>query len=166
MSESNTSALTHWQRSAQFVNTICGEEEWQHDGQVKELMCTNVISLFSPAMRGYCPRGLLRLHHVCSSTVPKKQKKTSETKKNSTVVFAQAQITHQTCFYGSGFFLFCFLSFSFWVAKSAGKMFHCGWFTRLFVFLFPDIEAPMLSVLISSYSPVLYSAKVPDSSCT
>lgn len=93
--------------SAQFVNTICGEEEWQHDGQGNELMC-NLIIL--PATRGCCPRGLLCLHHVWSSTFPKRQKKTSETKKNSPEVFAQSQITHQTSFDFSTVFFFCFLS--------------------------------------------------------
>lgn len=92
--------------SAQIVNTICGEEEWQHDGQGNELMCNIIILL---AMRGYCPRGLLCLHHVWSGTFPKRQKKTTETKKNSPVVFAQSQITHQTSF-DCSFFLSCQLS--------------------------------------------------------
>lgn len=137
--------------SAQFVNTICGEEEWQHDGQGNELMC-NLIIL--PATRGCCPRGLLCLHHVWSSTFPKRQKKTSETKKNSPEVFAQSQITHQTSFDFSTVFFFFFK-----LPNSAGKMFPCGWFTRLFLFLFPDIQASILSALISSYSPAFKQCK-------
>lgn len=49
------------------------------------------------------------------------QKKTSETKKNSTVVLAQAQITHQTCFYGSLILFVLVFFFFFRVAKSAGE---------------------------------------------
>lgn len=42
----------------------------------------------------------------------KNRRKTSETKKNSTVVSAQAQIAHQTCFYRSFYYLVLFFFLS------------------------------------------------------
>lgn len=139
--------------SAQFVNTICGEEEWQHDGQENELMC-NLIIL--PARRGYCPRGLLCLHHVWSITFPKRQKKTSETKKNSPVVFVQ--ITHQTSFDCSIFF--------FKLPTQQGRCSPVVDLQDCLCFSFLVFKPPYYQCSFPPTVLLLDSTKVPESSCT
>lgn len=139
--------------STSFVNTICGEEEWQHDGQGKELMWTNVIELFSPATRGYCPRGLLCLHHVRSSTFPKTQKKSSETKKNSPVVFYSPNI-------------FWWQYFFFKLPTQQGRCSTVVDLQGCLCCSFLTFKHPYYQCSFPPTVLFFNSAKVPDSSCT
>lgn len=122
-------------------------------------MC-NLITL--PTTRGYYPRGLLCLHHVWSSIFPKRQKKTSKTKKNSPVVFVQSLITHQTSFDCSIFFV-CVLSCQ--LSREDVPL----WLIYKAVCVFLSWSSSLKPYYQCSFPPtvlLLNSAKVPESSCT
>lgn len=95
----------------QHISFIRVEEEWQHDGQVKEQMCTNVISLFSPAIRCYFPQGLLHLHHMGSSTFPKKQKENLWNQEKYHSGLCTSPDHSPNILLSQCFFLFCFVFF-------------------------------------------------------